>query len=184
MRHILKLHPDSRCDATVGVEVDATRPAASELSLHYFLTGADRLNIPAFAHFVRADKLWERTCLEAFVTAVPGGAYYEFNFSPSTAWAAYRFPNYRESMMAPKEILRPSVELRYDSPQRFELRAHLGLGGFPDLPADEIWHIGLSAVIEETRGRKSYWALAHPPGKPDFHHPDCFALTLPAPMPS
>ena len=26
----------------------------------------------------------------------------------------------------------------------------------------------------------SYWALAHPPGKPDFHHPDCFALELPA----
>ena len=22
--------------------------------------------------------------------------------------------------------------------------------------------------------------LAHPPGKPDFHHPDCFALTLEA----
>jgi len=21
--------------------------------------------------------------------------------------------------------------------------------------------------------------LAHPPGKPDFHHPDCFALELP-----
>jgi hypothetical protein len=22
--------------------------------------------------------------------------------------------------------------------------------------------------------------LAHPPGKPDFHHSDCFALELPA----
>jgi len=40
--------------------------------------------------------------------------------------------------------------------------------------------LGLSAVIEEIDGTKSYWALAHPPGKPDFHHPDCFALTLPA----
>jgi hypothetical protein len=35
-------------------------------------------------------------------------------------------------------------------------------------------------VIEETNGRLSYWALAHPPGKPDFHHSDCFALELPA----
>ncbi len=42
--------------------------------------------------------------------------------------------------------------------------------------------LGLSAVIEETDGTKSYWALAHPAeGPPDFHHPDCFALTLPAP---
>ncbi len=37
---------------------------------------------------------------------------------------------------------------------------------------------GISAVIEETDGTKSYWALAHPPGKPDFHHADCFALEL------
>ena len=43
------------------------------------------------------------------------------------------------------------------------------------------WRIGLSAVIEERHGRKSYWALAHPPGKPDFHHDDCFAIELPAP---
>ena len=42
-------------------------------------------------------------------------------------------------------------------------------------------HIGLSAVIEEEGGRKSYWALAHPPGPPDFHHPDCFTLELAAP---
>ena len=40
--------------------------------------------------------------------------------------------------------------------------------------------IALSAVIETRDGAKSYWALKHPPGKPDFHHPDCFALKLPA----
>jgi len=39
--------------------------------------------------------------------------------------------------------------------------------------------LALSAVIEEERGRLSYWALRHPPGKPDFHHPDAFALALP-----
>ena len=40
--------------------------------------------------------------------------------------------------------------------------------------------LGVSAVIEETNGRKSYWALAHPPGKADFHHDDGFVLQLPA----
>ena len=40
------------------------------------------------------------------------------------------------------------------------------------------WRLGLSAVIEDTNGHKSYWALAHPPGKPDFHHADCFAYEL------
>ena len=33
--------------------------------------------------------------------------------------------------------------------------------------------------IEDIDGGISYWALAHPAGKPDFHHPDSFALILP-----
>ena len=37
----------------------------------------------------------------------------------------------------------------------------------------------LSAVIETTDGAMSYWALAHPSAKPDFHHPDSFVLDLP-----
>jgi hypothetical protein len=41
--------------------------------------------------------------------------------------------------------------------------------------------MGLAAVIEEQGGVKSYWALAHPDAKPDFHAPACFAATLPAP---
>lgn len=36
----------------------------------------------------------------------------------------------------------------------------------------------ITAVIEEADGTKSYWALAHPAGKPDFHHPDGFVLEL------
>jgi hypothetical protein len=39
--------------------------------------------------------------------------------------------------------------------------------------------LGLSAVIEATDGTISYWALAHPSDKPDFHHPDSFVLELP-----
>jgi hypothetical protein len=41
--------------------------------------------------------------------------------------------------------------------------------------------LGLSAVIEDIDGRLSYWALKHPPGKPDFHHPDSFALDVTLP---
>jgi hypothetical protein len=38
--------------------------------------------------------------------------------------------------------------------------------------------IGLAAVVEAQDGTLSYWALKHPGGKPDFHHPDAFALKL------
>ncbi|OYY67097.1 MAG: hypothetical protein B7Y49_00295 [Sphingomonas sp. 28-62-11] len=45
-------------------------------------------------------------------------------------------------------------------------------------------HLALSAVIEETNGTKSYWALAHASGAPDFHHADAFAVELPKADPS
>jgi hypothetical protein len=35
-------------------------------------------------------------------------------------------------------------------------------------------------VIEAADGGKSYWALAHPPGRPDFHHAAGFAAHLPS----
>jgi hypothetical protein len=54
------------------------------------------------------------------------------------------------------------------------LQAALELEGLSALPRNIPWHLGLSAVIEDTNGGKSYWALTHPPGGPDFHHSDCF----------
>ena len=41
--------------------------------------------------------------------------------------------------------------------------------------------IALAAVIEDENGRLSYWGLRHPPGKPDFHHPNGFALEVARP---
>jgi hypothetical protein len=32
--------------------------------------------------------------------------------------------------------------------------------------------------VEDRSGSLSYWALRHAAGKPDFHHPDAFALEL------
>ena len=53
------------------------------------------------------------------------------------------------------------------------------LGATIAVPADIEWQLGLSAILEETDGTKSYWALAHPEGdKPDFHDPVCFAARL------
>ena len=39
--------------------------------------------------------------------------------------------------------------------------------------------LNLTAVIEEEGGHKSYWALAHASGPPDFHNRDCFIAHLP-----
>ncbi len=52
------------------------------------------------------------------------------------------------------------------------------LNVFSDLKNCAELRLALSAVIEDSDGGLSYWALAHPRGKPDFHHADSFALTL------
>ena len=108
---------------------------------------------------------------------VPG--YIELNFSPSGQWATYRFSGYREGMAEALDIaVKPLAMGWQKSSVRFWLVAEVQ---FPELILAKEWQLGLAAVIEGTDGTKSYWALAHPPGQPDFHHPACFAATLPPP---
>jgi hypothetical protein len=145
------------------------------LVLHYCVTGRiGSLRFPPVTAAARTDELWQHTCFEAFVGTSPGPGYYEFNFAPSTQWAAYRFSGYRSGMRVATEIAAPRIEVQ-TGPERYTLQAALELDRLSSLPSDGVWRLGLSAVIEETSGRKSYWALAHPPGKADFHHSDCFA---------
>src|SRR5215471_14541747 len=99
MRQALRLHPDSRCVAVTHIEVDIVHPRAGGLILNYLVCGTiDDLRIPPIMATVRNDGLWRHTCLEAFIRASPGVMYYEFNFAPSTQWAAYRFSSYRSGM--------------------------------------------------------------------------------------
>lgn len=179
MLHALKLHPDWRCRAAAHIEVDVARPGAGLLELRYVVAGAiDQLRLPARMNPARADELWKHTCFEAFVRGAAGEDYCEFNFAPSTQWAAYRFTGYRDGMKPIGEIDTPQIEVR-STGERFEMDVSLDLGRVAELPSDAPWRVGVSAVIEETGGGKSYWALAHPAGKADFHHGDGFVLNLP-----
>ena len=149
------------------------RPHPGGLILSYVVSGrTSDLRWPPVVAAERADELWRHTCFEAFVRPSTGPAYYEFNFSPSTQWASYQFSGYRSGMRVATEISAPRIEMRSDE-ATFTLQAALELDGL-----SSSLDLGLSAVLEETNGHKSYWALAHPPGKPDFHHADCFALEL------
>lgn len=175
----LKPHPDFRGEAVSRIDVDVVRAGRGRLSLRYLAFGdIEGLSLPPLAAPARADDLWRHTCFEVFLRAPPGEPYVEFNFSPSRQWAAYRFDSYRGGMQAPPEVVPPQVEISHDA-QCYEISVALSLQGFRDLPDDARWALGLSAVIEEKNGRKSYWALAHPSGKPDFHHANGFAFVLP-----
>ncbi len=139
-----------------------------------------KLQIPAPSLPHRADRLWEHTCFEAFICADGDSSYYEFNFSPSGEWAAYSFRGYRDGAPTDDEALVPGIIVRR-TPDRLELDAVVRMDRLPGIRTGSTLRIGLSAVIEATDGTLSYWALKHPAAKPDFHHPDSFALELPFP---
>ena len=174
MRESLRLHPDSPGAAATRIEADVAYTRPGSLVLSYVVHGRiSDLRLPTVVAPTRADELWQHTCFEAFVGAADGPAYYEFNFSPSTQWAVYRFSGYRSGMRVATEIGAPLIDVR-SSAEGYTLQAKLEL----DRLSSPLWRLGLAAVLEETSGRKSYWALAHPSGKADFHHADCFTLEL------
>jgi len=133
---------------------------------------AGRFIIPEVSVPARAEDLWQTTCFEAFLR-IPGvEAYREWNFAPSGEWAAYDFKRHREGR-TDAEVATPYIRVE-------DNLTWWALGATIPVDADAVWALGLSAILEEKDGTKSYWALAHPPGdKPDFHAADCFAASLP-----
>ena len=179
MRVTLEPHPDSFAPG-LRIEAEAQRAAPARLVLRYVVTGEiGTLLLPPPAPPGRADGLWRHTCFEAFVRAPAEAGYVELNFAPSGQWAAYGFSGYRTGMAPLDALPPPEIEAQQDG-GRYVLAASLDLAPVLGRLADLPWQLGLSAVIETQDGGMSWWAAAHPPGDPDFHHRDCFALELPA----
>jgi hypothetical protein len=173
----LQRHPDTPCEALRAVTAHLSRNRGT-LALSYRLVGdLERVRVPSVRPGRRADRLWEHTCCEIFIARAGTSAYHEFNFSPSSEWAAYAFTRYREGGLLSDEALDPQVTLRTDQDQ-LELDAVIRLDRLSAGHALQKLSIGLSVVVEEQGGRMSYWALKHAPGKPDFHHPQAFAVEL------
>jgi hypothetical protein len=174
---VLTAHPSTPNDAvrSLGVRLRA-EPGA--LVFQYSLDAdMSRVRVPLSGAGQQADALWKHTCFEAFVAPADGPGYHEFNFSASLNWAIYRFSAYREGM-SPAEIGRaPEISVRRGD-EGLELKAAVRLGLLGDLRDARHLRIALAAVIEDENGRLSYWGLRHPPGKPDFHHPNGFTLEV------
>jgi len=167
----LACHPDTPSAAVRQVRARVTRPRADRLDVSYAIEAdLSDLRIPAPQPPRFAERLWQHSCCELFITRKGERAYREFNFSPSGEWAAYAFTRYREGAPLRDEKLDPGIAVRR-SAQALRLDASVACerGKLA---------LALSAVIEDADGRLSYWALGHAPGKPDFHHPDAFGLEL------
>ena len=166
-------HPSNVPGPVAAVRTGVQR-VGEKLVLQFALAGdMTKIRIPSVRESQRAEDLWQHTCFEIFLRRQGHEDYLEFNFAPFGPWAAYHFDGYRRD--------------RHDFPmQAPDIGGTSGPGVLSmivslDLPSSA-WDIGLSAVIEDMEGRISYWALAHPSAKPDFHHPDSFALPFPGPV--
>lgn len=178
MRQPLVLHPQSETRAITGIAADVDFVRPGRLSLRFCVSGeVGRIVLPEIAALGRADNLWRQTCFEVFVKTAPAGAYYELNFSPSSEWALYQFDAYREAMRAAPYEGDPGIVVEAGDAM-LTLSASIELSQLPALDLSKPLHLGLSAIINVRGGAASYWAAAHPPGKPDFHHADCFAVEL------
>jgi len=183
---ILQSHPQTPCPAIRAFSAQLHRSATDLLELQYRIDGdIEQLLVPALiqdaASRTRQDGLWKHTCCEIFLRRASlqpdrASGYHEFNFSPSGAWAAYVFDSYRTGMLA-LEVAEPPAIAVSQADDRLTIDVAITLP--PDVVATDGATVSLTAVIEDRAGRISYWAVAHAPHKPDFHHDNGFALRLP-----
>jgi hypothetical protein len=145
--------------------------------VRWSVEGAGDVVLPPFAGAGRQDGLWQTTCFELFVKADAGPSYSEFNFSPSERWAAYDLAGYREGMTD-----RPAARAPVITPRRGGDVVIFDVAIPAEILPPRPWRYGLTAVLEERDGTRSFWAPAHGREVPDFHDPACLAAGLAAPQ--
>lgn len=178
-------HPATLAPAVSRIEARLIQHSQEEIIFAYCLWGdMARLRIPPPNRPEKRDQLWEHTCFEAFVAMADEGAegaYREFNFSPSGEWACYDFSDYRIPCPANLPVAAPRIETLLTE-GRLELKAFVPVHVLKRTEKGQnIWRIGLTAVVETqdvVNNAHSYWALAHPSARPDFHHPASFTLNI------
>ena len=163
----LHCHDDTPCVAVRSVQVELQRQASQQLCLRYQISAdLQALRVPPVVTPRCCDELWQHCCCELFVADEDG--YSEYNFSPSSCWAAYHFDGYRTGRRDLAVRQAPTVQCQ-STAGGLVLTAQLDLKDLlPAAPTS--LRIALAVVIESSNGALSYWALRHAPGRADFHH--------------
>ena len=128
-----------------------------------------RIVVPEAAASARRDNLWKTTCFEIFWQPIGQPGYVEFNLSPSGQWASYDFDSFREAMRdAPVDAIAVMCSHSHsDGAGELVLKASIAA----ELPSPA--QVALNAIVEHPDGGLQFWALAFPPGKPEFHSEAC-----------
>ncbi|MBU2538364.1 MAG: DOMON-like domain-containing protein [Proteobacteria bacterium] len=170
------LHPfpgqDSRGLAIHGT-IERTERA---IAISFLLQGnMNDIVLPTAPEPKRCDNLWQATCFEMFWGEEGKTRYWELNLAPTGAWNVYAFTDYRTEMRQEERIAEPVITTAR-TPDTFSLTAELEIANLH--AAQSPLRIGISTVIQHQDNRLSYWALAHPAEKPDFHAPQTFLIRV------
>ena len=166
-------HPDADGGPVTGIEAFIVRVPHGLRVLFWVKGEIGAIVVPGEVGPERTNELWRHTCFELFVKG-EGASYAEYNFSTSGQWAAYGFDDYRAGMRK-LEVAAPAISVKLDHGRL----APMATVGLPKWLRGSALQCNLTAVIEGVDGQRYYWALTHPDGSPDFHHPDCFTAVLP-----
>lgn len=149
-----------------------------QLAIHYELAGSlAQIILPdAGKQACRRDHLWQTTCFELFIRDCAKEEYWEYNLAPSHDWNVYHFQKYRQTLGEEAEISHLTISTRIENQNTAMVTASLPL---PTALIGCDLAIGISSVIEDTRGQLHYYALSHQRAAPDFHDPAGFGLILP-----
>ncbi|MAM41337.1 MAG: hypothetical protein CL949_23170 [Erythrobacter sp.] len=172
----LSAHPAHPPLLLSGVSASFVGMDANWLRLRWRIDDARKLVVPPFAGKGRADELWRTTCFELFLQPDGGTSYCEFNLSPSERWAAYDFSSPRNGMANRPSPREPECTMRQGTGFAI-FDAAIPVEAVPDIACAA----GITCVLEEEGGIKSFWALQHCQDQPDFHDPACFIARLDAP---
>lgn len=171
----LAAHHDNPPRFHQGIDATLTQAADGGLQVAYAIHGFNLdLRVPTPHAPAPHDALWQTTCFELFLGAVGQSSYREFNFSPSGQWACYDFLDTRRPAPVPFDCPTPGIRFER-SEDLLKLFASLPKAALPKV---DTLRIAVSAVLEAEGGHHAFWALAHPPGKPDFHAHTGFVLSL------
>jgi hypothetical protein len=173
-----KLHPfDSKGKASALAILGQITRQGNLLTLTYVLSGdLDQVRIPIpSARPSREYRLWEETCFELFIGAKYFSPYWEVNLSPSGSWNIFRFSDYRKNMA--EETAVPTLPVRVTrQPDVLEIQTKISLETL--LLKNQPIRAGASAVIKGDDGNLTFWTLAHPSPKPDFHCKGAFCIQI------
>ncbi len=124
----------------------------------------------------RREGIWHSTCFEVFLSSTKGTAYTEWNFCPSSDWWVMDFSSYRNRIENSNIDERKPENLQWSLVNPEQLTCHFGISLPQNISRDSL-RIGLTSILENKAGIKTYWSLVHLHENPDFHASESFLIT-------